>query len=157
MSGFLPPLFLTCTTRPSRASCSTLPANFPFHVLIGSPILLPLDLLFFPRRDISLIKQSNTHTQTPLSLYFEIQNHVILFQKEFLMVIVNIKIYEHRRSPLSWASSNHANRPKAPGLPGGCRVTAHDFFFDFFFEKMTRFQVKYISEITTKRTRNFVQ
>ena len=50
MSGFPPPLFLTCTTRPSRALCSTLPTNFPCLVLIGSPILLPLVLLFPPRR-----------------------------------------------------------------------------------------------------------
>jgi len=47
MSGFPPPLFLTCTTRPNRASCSTLLANFSFLVLIGSPKLLPLVL---PRR-----------------------------------------------------------------------------------------------------------
>ena len=40
MGGFPPPLFLTCTTRPSHASCLPLPANFPFLVLIGSPILL---------------------------------------------------------------------------------------------------------------------
>ena len=50
MSGFPPPLFFTYTTRPSRATCSTLPANFSFLVLIGSPILLPLVLLSPPRR-----------------------------------------------------------------------------------------------------------
>ena len=50
MSRFPPPPFLTCTTRPSRASRLPLPANFPFLVLIGSPILLPLVLLFPPRR-----------------------------------------------------------------------------------------------------------
>jgi len=50
MSGFPPPLFSTCTTRPSRASCLPLPANFPFLVLIGFHILLPLVLFFFPRR-----------------------------------------------------------------------------------------------------------
>ena len=44
MGGFPPPLFLTCTTQPSRASCLPLPANFPFLVLIGSPILLLLVL-----------------------------------------------------------------------------------------------------------------
>jgi len=47
MSEFPEPLFLTCTTRLSRASCMPLPANFPFLVLIGSPMLLPL-VLFFP-------------------------------------------------------------------------------------------------------------
>jgi len=40
MSGFPPPLFLTCTTRTSRASCLPLLANFPFLVLIDSPISL---------------------------------------------------------------------------------------------------------------------
>jgi len=50
MSGFPSPLFVTCTTRPSRAWCSTLPAKFFFLVLIGSPILLPLVLLFPPKR-----------------------------------------------------------------------------------------------------------
>ena len=46
VGGFSPPLFLTCTTRPSRASCLPFTANFPLLVLIGSPILLPLVLLF---------------------------------------------------------------------------------------------------------------
>ena len=48
MSGFPPSPFFTCTTRPSGASCLPLPANFPFLVLVGSPILLPLVLLFVP-------------------------------------------------------------------------------------------------------------
>jgi len=37
----------------------------------------------------------NFKTLTP-PLYFEIQNHFILFQKVFLMVIVNIKTYERK-------------------------------------------------------------
>ena len=53
MSRFPLLLFLTCTTRPSRASCLLLPANFPFLVLIGSPILLPLVLLFPPQKSRS--------------------------------------------------------------------------------------------------------
>jgi len=39
MSGLPPTPFLTCTTRPSRASCSPLPAKFSFLVLIGSHTL----------------------------------------------------------------------------------------------------------------------
>jgi len=49
MTGFPPPLFLTCTTRPSGALCLPLPAHFPFLVVIGSPIILPW-FFFFPRR-----------------------------------------------------------------------------------------------------------
>ena len=42
MSGFLPPLFLTCSQRPSRSSCLPLPANVPSLILIGSPISQPI-------------------------------------------------------------------------------------------------------------------
>jgi len=50
MNGFPLPLFLICTTRPSRALCLPLFNNFPFLVRIDSPILLPLVLLPPPRR-----------------------------------------------------------------------------------------------------------
>ena len=53
MSGFPPPLFLTCTTRPSLASCLPLSAKSPFLVLIGFPILLPLVLLPPPKKTTS--------------------------------------------------------------------------------------------------------
>jgi len=69
MSRFPPPPFLTCTTRPSRASCSTLPANFSFLVLIGSPILLPLVLLLFPKRvDLLVLPTERKEGQTSLPL-----------------------------------------------------------------------------------------
>ena len=54
MGWFPPPLFLNCTTWPSRTSCLPLPPNFTFLVLIGSPILLPLDLLY-PSRRVDLL------------------------------------------------------------------------------------------------------
>ena len=61
MSGFPSPLFLTCTTRPSRASCLPLPAHLPFLVLIGFPILIPLVLFDHRRRQRwCATKQSRT-------------------------------------------------------------------------------------------------
>ena len=55
MSGFYPRLFLTCTTQPSRALCLPRPANLPFLVLIGSPIFLPLILIFPPNGEDLLV------------------------------------------------------------------------------------------------------
>ena len=60
MSRYPQLLFLTCTTRPSRASCWPLLANFPFLVLIGSPIFQPLVLLCLPRRVLIYCSARNT-------------------------------------------------------------------------------------------------
>jgi len=81
MSGFPLPLFLTCTTRPSRASSSPLPANFPFLVLIGSPILLPLVLLFRPRRvDLLVPPTERKEGQTYRCLSFNFRGTIDLLQ-----------------------------------------------------------------------------
>ena len=47
MSGFPPSLFVTCTTRPSRAWCLSLPANLPSVALIGCPMSIPLVLVLY--------------------------------------------------------------------------------------------------------------
>jgi len=70
ISRFPPPLFLTCTTRPSRASCLSLPVNFPFLVLIGAPILLPLVLPPSPRRvHLLVLPTERKEGQTSLLLH----------------------------------------------------------------------------------------
>jgi hypothetical protein len=54
---------------PSRASCLPLPANLPFLVLIGSPILLPLVLLLSPRRaDLLVLPTKRKEGQISLLL-----------------------------------------------------------------------------------------
>ena len=69
MSAFPLPPFLICTKRPSYASCLPLPANFHFRVLIGSPTLLPLVLLWVSRRvDLFVPLTARKEGQTSLLL-----------------------------------------------------------------------------------------